>query len=151
MYEEVTRVKIGTVDVPIRCDINVLCALQNKFETLARFEQKLIGMNPILNADGSFKYNSDGTLVYKMSEPSFDAIAFSFPLLAREGIEQLREQGEEFTDLEWKESFKDADFDYIQVALAINSEFQRCFHRKKKKMNSKATTKVSRKKSTSTE
>lgn len=120
MYEKISKIKIGSYNIPIRCDINVLGSIQDEFGTLLNFEQKLIGL----------KMKPDGT--YTNTEPSIKAIAYALPLFVLEGIEQATAQGEDYSDIDWRTPLKDCDFQYIETALAMYEEFQRCFHRKKK-------------------
>lgn len=132
MYEKISKIKIGSYKLPIKCDINILATIQEEFGTLSNFERKLLGMVPILNEDGSIKEKSDGTIDFKYSEPSFRAIGFALPLFIREGIWQAEQQGENYDEIDWMSLVKDADFEFIEIALALNKEFERCFHRKKK-------------------
>lgn len=136
MYEKISFVEIGGNKLPIRCDINILAVIQEEFETLVEFEQKVIGMKPVM-VDGKPKVKEDGTIDYRISEPNIHAIAYALPLFITEGIAQAQEQGEDYSDIEWREALKDADFNYLEVALALYTEFERCFKRKKKQMNTK--------------
>lgn len=152
MYEVIEKVKIGNNELPIKCNIGVLAYIQETYKTISRFEQKLIGMNPILDKNGNFTYDENGSIKYEWLEPNISVIKDVTPLFIREGIIQAEKQGEDYSNMNWEEAFKDFDFNYIEVALALNTEFQRCFHRKKKTMNSKATQKKrTTKKSTSME
>lgn len=141
MFEKLSYIEIGDNKLPIKCDLRVLSAIQDEYESMIAFEQKLIGMKPKKDSNGSYIYKSDGTVDYSVGEPSISVVAFAIPLFIRSGIEQAEEQGEDYSEIEWKDDLKDANFNYIEVALAIHQEFQRCFHRKKKKMNTKNQTK----------
>ena len=132
MYENLQKITIGGKELPIKCNIGVLAYIQEKYGTVSKFEQMLIGMTPITNESGETEYS--------WTEPSIPAIKDITPLFIREGIIQAELQGEDYSDIEWKDAFDDFDFNYIEVALALHFEFQRCFHRKKK-TNLKATTK----------
>lgn len=142
MFEKLEKIKVGGYELPIRCDINILGTIQEEFGSMVAFEQKLIGMNPILDDRGKQVTREDGTIAYTMGEPSIHAIAYALPLFIIEGIAQAEEQGEDYSDIDWKPSVKDADFNYIEVALALYNEFQRCFHRKKKVTNTKSQSKT---------
>lgn len=153
MYEELLTVKIGDNDLPIRCNIYVLAAIQEEFSTISSFQQKIIGMNPVLDEEGNYTYDRNGSMIYKVGEPKIEAISFVLPLMIIEGIKKLLEQEPEknYSEIDWKQMIEDFDFNYIEVALEINKEFQRCFNRKKKTMSSKDTHKRMAKKSTLTE
>lgn len=150
MYEKLEKIVIGGNKLPIKCNIGVLAYIQEMYGTLSSFEQKLIGMRPILDKNGKYTYKPDGSVAYSLTEPSIEVIKNVTPLFIREGIIQAEDQGENYSEIEWNEAFEDFDFNYIEVALALNTEFQRCFHRKKKtSMKSRQNQKV--KKSTLTE
>lgn len=132
MIEKLTRIEIGNKKLPIRCDLQVLSAIQDEFESLTVFEQKIIGLKPKKDEVGRYIYKEDGTLDYSVGEPSLKAVAFALPLFIHEGIEKAIEQGEDIPELNWKASIDEVDFNYVEVALALYQEFQRCFRRKKK-------------------
>lgn len=127
MYEKLNVVKIGGHNLPIRCDIRVLSALQEEFGTTVAFQQKLIGMEKVSGSDESI-----------FTEPNIHAIEFALKQMIPEGIRKAEEQDEEVPDVDWKQLIENFDFEYIEVALALHNEFQRCFNRKKK-TNSKDT------------
>ena len=85
MYEKLNTVRIGNKNIPIKCDFNVLQILQDEFGTLKNFEQKLIGMQPILDKKGDpvYEINSEGVeaVKYKTTEPNLRAIATALPLM----------------------------------------------------------------------
>lgn len=153
MYEKLNTVDIGEYKLPIRCNIYVLSALQAEFESISKFQQKLIGMKPKTDKDGNIVYTKDGLMDFTMGEPKIEAIIFAMPLMIKEGIKKASEQGEDvdYSEIDWKPLFDEMDFDYVKVAIQLNEEFQRCFNRKKKRMNSKGTRKARTMKSTSTE
>lgn len=152
MYEELSKITVGGNELPIKCDINILGLIQETYHSLTKFEQKLIGLEPILDENGNPTYKDDGTLNYSIGEPSYSVLAFVLPLFIHEGIMQAKKQGEDYSDVDYREALNDADFNYVDVALAIYNEFERCFRRKKKMTNTKsksARTKKSPSKSTS--
>lgn len=144
MFEELKMVEIGGNQYPIKCDLRVLAALQDKYDSLKNFELKLLGMKPIINEDGTYKYKPDGSLEYELGEPNISVLAFALPLFIKSGIEQANEQDDDIPDMDWKISINEFDFNYIDVALALFNEFQRCFYRKKK-MNTKKPQRAKRK------
>ena len=135
MIEKLSMVKIGDKQFPIKCNIEVLAAIQDEFENIAEYEQKIIGLRPKKNKDGSIKkiQTADGTEVidFEQSFPSVKAIAFSLPLMVSAGIEQALEQGDTIPTTDWRKGIKDVDFEIIETALALYNEFERCFRRKK--------------------
>lgn len=141
MYEKMNTVRIGGKKLPIKCNFSVLQRLQEEFGTLKQFEQKLIGMNPVLDEKGDFIYeiNAAGQEVikYTTSEPSLKAIGLALPIMINEGKLQAERQGDEIEDFDYKEAIKEADFSIIDVAVDLHNEYRRCFDRKKLKASNR--------------
>lgn len=136
MYEMLNTVTIGEHKLPIKCDFNCLQILQESFGTLKNFEQKLIGLNPVLdkNGDPIYYINSAGeeSIKFKTTEPSLKAIALALPMFINEGRQQAELQGEDAQkDFDYKAAIKEADFSIIDVAVELHTEYRRCFDRKK--------------------
>lgn len=145
MYEKLNTVRIGSKKIPIKCDFNVLQILQEEFGSLKTFEQKLIGMVPVLDAKGDpvYEINSEGveSLKFKTTEPNLRAIAVALPVMINEGKIQSEKQGEAEIDFDYKTAIAEADFSIIDVALDLHNEYRRCFDRKKLKASTRTATK----------
>ena len=63
MIEKLSMVKIGERKFPIKCNIDVLAAIQDEFENITEYEQKIIGLRPKKNADGIISPNSTDSAV----------------------------------------------------------------------------------------
>ena len=146
MYEKLNTVRIGGKKLPIRCDFDVLMALQENFGTLKVFEQKLLGMVPVLdkNGDPIFETASDGTEIMKFNttEPNLKAIALALPMMINEGRRQAEAQGEDIEDFDYKQAIKEADFSILDVAIDLHAEYRRCFDRKKAKVSTRTAKKM---------
>ena len=142
MYEKLNTVRIGTKKLPIKCDFNILQILQEEFGTLKNFEQKLIGMVPVLDKDGNQVYENE-TMKFTTTEPNLRAIAVALPLMINEGKIQAQAQGETETDFDYKTAIAEADFSIIEVAVDLHNEYRRCFDRKKLKASTRTATKKS--------
>ncbi len=145
MIEKLNTVRIGGKKIPIKCDFNVLQMLQEEFGTLKNFEQKLIGMVPILDDKGEpiYEVNSAGieTVKFKSTEPNLRAIAVALPIMINEGREQARAQGDKDVDFDYKHAIAEADFSLVEVAIDLHNEYRRCFDRKKLKASTRTATK----------
>ena len=145
--EKLNTVRIGGKKIPIKCDFNVLQILQEQFGTLKNFEQKLIGMEPILdeNGDQTYEINSNGVeaVKFRTTEPNLKAIATALPFMINEGREQAKAQGDDLPDFDYKKAIKEADFSIIEVAVDLHNEYRRCFDRKKLKASTRTATKKS--------
>ena len=148
MYEKLNTVTIGGQKIPIKCDFAILQMLQDAFGTLKAFEQKLIGIDPVLDKDGDPIYEVDAngieSLKFKTTEPNLKAIALALPLMINEGKIQAESQGEEVPDFDYKAAIKEADFSIIDVAVDLHNEYRRCFDRKKAKASKQTRTKMSK-------
>ena len=146
MYEKLNKVTIGGKKIPIKCDFAILQMIQDEFGTLKTFEQKLIGMVPVLDKDGNpvYETNANGieALKFKTTEPNLRAIALGLTLMINEGKKQAEEQGEDPIDFDYKAAIKEADFSIIDVAVELHTEYRRCFDRKKLKASRQKATKT---------
>ena len=148
MIEKLSRVKLGAKSYPIKCKIEVLAAIQDEYENITNYEQKIIGLKPKKNADGTTKTiktpNGSEVIDFEATFPSIRAIAFSLPLMVSAGLMQALEQGETIPTDDWRKSISDVDFEIIETALALYNEFERCF-RRKKSITPKNTTRARKK------
>ena len=131
--EKLKTVEIGGENLPIRCNIDCLIAIQDEFEDFKAFEQSLIGIKVV---DGVTKYVT----------PSISAISRVLPMFIKQGLMYENKEAK----IDYFEAIKEVDFNIIEVAVILFEEFQRCFYRKKstalKSTTSESTTK--RKKAT---
>ena len=145
MYEKLNTVRIGGHKLPIKCDFIILQVLQENFGTLKQFEQKLIGMDPVLDKDGNPIYvidsNGEETIKFRTTEPNLKAIALALPMMINEGRQQAEAQGEEIKDFDYKSAIKNADFSIVEVAVDLHNEYRRCFDRKKLTVSRRTATK----------
>lgn len=130
MFDTFTKIEIAGGERPIKCNIEVLAALQDRFGTLNNFEKAILGVEEILEKDGKPKKDDEGNILYSVGEPSLRAIIISLPLFLKAGYDDAIEQGEAKEQPDLKKSIKDMDFDYIKAAKLIHDEFQRCYERK---------------------
>ena len=146
MYENMNKVTIGGKKIPIKCNFNTLQVFQENFGTLKQFEQKLIGMVPVLDANGDqiYEVNADGIEImkFKTTEPNLKAIALALTTMINEGKIQAEAQGEDFIDFDYKQAIKEADFSIIDVAVELHNEYRRCFDRKKAKASKQTATRT---------
>lgn len=146
MYENLNTVTIGGHKFPIKCDFAILQILQENFGTLKAFEQKLIGIDPILdkNGDPVYEIDKDGneSLKFKTTEPNLRALSLALSTFINEGKIQAEAQGEEIDEFDYKQAIKEADFSIIEVAVDLHNEYRRCFDRKKAKASKQTATKT---------
>lgn len=126
---EIARIKLSdALEVPFRCDLYVLHAIQNKYGTIEAFERELVGMYR--------KKGSDGTSedAYEMREPSIKAVLFALPMMVREGFRAEKEEnGRDIPDMNDMQLVLNIRRDYRLIANDIHEELRRCFGVKKKK------------------
>ena len=148
MYENLNTVTIGGHKLPIKCDFNILQILQENFGTLKQFEQKLLGLVPVLDKAGNQVYEKDSNgeevIKFRTTEPSLKAIALTLPMMINEGRQQAEAQGEDIEEFDYKQAIKEADFSIIDVAVELHTEYRRCFDRKQVKASSRRVTKTAK-------
>lgn len=127
---EVARIKLSdTLEVPFRCDLYVLNAIQNQYGTIEAFERELVGMYKKEDAGEGTEADA-----YEMREPSIKAVLFAFPLMVREGFRAEKEEnGREIPDMNDMQLVLGIRRDYRLIAEDMHEELRRCFGVKKKK------------------
>ena len=130
MFDTFTKVEIAGDEHPIKCNIEVLAALQEKFGTLNAFERSILGLKELKDETGAPQKDEDGNILFEVGEPSYQSIMTALPIMLKAGYDDAVEQGdvEERPDL--RKAIRDADFDHIATATAIHDEFVRCYKRK---------------------
>ena len=151
MFDTFTKVEIAGEEHPIKCNIEVLAALQEHFGTLNAFEMSILGLKEITDENGKPKKDEKGNILFQTGEPSFRTIMFALPVMLKAGYDDAIEQGdvEERPDL--RKAIKEADFDHIETASAIHDEFKRCYARKNRRAPQKRGKKEMETRSTSGE
>lgn len=126
---EISRIQLSkTLEVPFRCDLYVLNAIQNQYGTIETFERELVGMYPKEGSDSM----EEGA--YEMREPSIMALLFALPMMVREGFRAEKEEnGRDIPDMNDMQLVLNIRRDYRLIADDIHEEMRRCFGVKKKK------------------
>lgn len=126
---EIARIKLSkTLELPFRCDLYVLNAIQNQYGTIEAFERELVGMYKKENSVGTTKDD------YEMREPSIKAVLFALPMMVREGFRAEKEEnGRDIPDMNDMQLVLNIRRDYRLIAEDIHEELRRCFDVKKKK------------------
>lgn len=126
---EIARIKLSdTYEVPFRCDLYVLNAIQDKYGTIEAFERELVGLH---EKEGSKDVSGDE---YEMREPSIKAVLFALPMMVREGFRAEKEENDrEIPDMNDMQLVLNIRRDYRLIANDIHEELGRCFGIKKKK------------------
>lgn len=126
---EIARIKLSdALEVPFRCDLYVLNAIQNQYQTIEAFERELVGMYR--------KADSDSTSedAYEMREPSIKAVLFALPMMVREGFRAEKEENSRYVpDMNDMQLVLSIRRDYRLIANDMHEELRRCFGVKKKK------------------
>ena len=59
MFEKIKYIELSGEEFPIKCDILVLEKIQDKYEDLSEFENKLNGFTPAVDENGEYKRNEE--------------------------------------------------------------------------------------------
>ena len=126
---EISRIKLNdTLEVPIRCDLYVLSAIQNHFGTIEQFECDLMGIK-----------KSDDSIA-EIGEPSIKAILFALPMMIREGFNaEFEENGVPVPEYKDMQMILNISRNYRLIAEDMHEEMRRCFGVKKKNRPKKTT------------
>lgn len=126
MFEHTEMVRLAGKEYPIRCDINVLIEIQEKFETVSNFEMLIAGVIIAKDEDGNVLTDKNGKILFERCDPSLRAIAEILPCMLSEAHENRKDQ-ELARALD---AVKNAKFDLYSTAVQISKELSKCFERK---------------------
>lgn len=128
MYNDMESVAIDGKEYPIKCDINVLIQIQERFENLSSFEMLLAGIKTAKDENGNVETDKNGKILFKRTEVSLKAINEILPCML---IEAQEESGGDRKGLqEAFEAIRQVKFDINSVAVKMHTEYSKCFERK---------------------
>lgn len=130
---EINHITLNGNEYPIKCDMLVLEKIQDKFEDVSEFENKLMGFTPSKNADGTNKRDKNGNTIGITGLPDIRALNFALCAMIREGMSITGEE----TDKTDAELLREADLTPSELSGILHNEFIRCFQRKNAKTTQK--------------
>lgn len=132
---EIKYIELSGEKVPIRCDMLVLERIQDDFGDITKFENKLIGFEPIYNEDGTLKLNENGESIGRSVMPDIKTVRYGLCAFTKEGYECIGQ--EKPSD---KELIRMVDVTISELSELIHEEFMRCFKRKNQSPTQKEKT-----------
>lgn len=124
---KVDHIKIGETEYPAFCDLRVLERIQDKYETITKFERALLGKKLVFDDDGNPERNEDGSLVKEDVEGSIRAIVDGLLFMIQEG---QRIEGEK--DLITEDDIYFGIGNPYVLKYIVHALFFKCFESKKK-------------------
>ncbi|MBE5875648.1 MAG: hypothetical protein E7290_02020 [Lachnospiraceae bacterium] len=121
---QLSKIKLAkSIELPVKCNLNVLEAIQKEYGTVAEFEKRIV----------PFREVTVGEEIKRLpKEPDIGAVTFGLTLMVLEGIEIDREENHtEYTDLSRRQLLNVITRDYRALANDIHEELRRCFEIKK--------------------
>lgn len=126
------RIIINGKTYPMKMDLNVLELIQEKYESVSKFERDILGIKYVKNEDGTQRYNADGDPQMVIGEVSIKAIKLALPAMINEGLAiEAEETGKAFDRVEEEFIFRNCNISYELLGEMIYEEFKRCFEVKK--------------------
>lgn len=122
MYEHNEEVTLAGVTYPIRCNINVLIEIQDRYGALEDFEMKLAGIEIMKDKDGRPVRDDKGDIKFTRRQPSLRAVRDILPFMLSEA-----QCGDYDTAVD---AVRNMEFDHYGVAAAMHKEYSKCFERK---------------------
>lgn len=127
MNTKLNTIKVGSRDLPIKCDNYVLAQIQEEFGSLDAFENKLLGYEILVDEDGRALRDDDGMRRRKRVEPSVKAVTRFLYLCVEEGL-----------DIEGKEPVNEKDLirtagSPFTLIVPLYAEFKKAFEDKNEK------------------
>lgn len=119
----ITKIRINEeLELPIRCDLDALCNIQERYGTVREFEQRLIGIK---------KIEKDGKEQLVRDEPDIETVKFALITFIHEGFEIEKSFGNEYPKYTDKQIIASIEIDYNLLAFELHEEMRRCFKIKK--------------------
>jgi hypothetical protein len=133
VMENLKRIQIGEHTYPIKMDLNVLEQIQERYDSINRFEMELLGLGLVKDENGRQVIGEEGKPKYYQKDPSIKAIRTAITPMINEGLEiEAQEQNRSWESVTAAEI--EADMDYgklMELSGIIHDEFSRCFFTKK--------------------
>lgn len=124
---ELDHITINGIDYPAYCDLRVLSRIQDKYETITKFERALLGQVIRYDEDGNPERTEDGTIVKEETESSVEAIVDGLLYMIQEG---QRIEGTE--ELISEDDLYTCIGNPYTLRYVVHSIFIKCFSGKKK-------------------
>lgn len=130
--EKLKRIMIAKKTYPMKCDLNVLEALQEEFGSVNEFERLLLGIRMKKDEEGRQLYTKDGEPQIYIVEPSIKAIKAALPLMINEGLAiEAAEKGGVAERVEDLDVIAGCDISFELLSRMIHEEYKKCFVTKK--------------------
>lgn len=130
--EKLKRIMIAKKTYPMKCDLNVLEALQEEFGSVNEFERLLLGIRMKKDEEGRQLYTKDGEPQIYIVEPSIKAIKAALPLMINEGLAiEAAEKGGVAEHVEELDVIAGCDISFELLSRMIHEEYKKCFVTKK--------------------
>ena len=89
MFERnMTKIVLSGKTYPIRCNMLVLEKIQDKYQNMSEFENKLTGFRPSRNPDGTIKKNEDGLQIGITGVPDIQILNDALTWMLNEGAQE---------------------------------------------------------------
>lgn len=133
------HITINDVEYPIYCDLRVLARIQDKYETITKFERALLGWKIVYDEDGNPERAEDGTIIKENVEGSVEAIIDGLLYMIQEGqrIEGVKEE-----DMISEDEIYTCIGSPFALKYVVHSFFYKCFESKKKESTPERTKKM---------
>ena len=129
---QLTKIRIGTKDLPIRIDYNVIEVIEEEFETLEKFRMKLLGFTWKRNEDGTYVYDDEGRPKPEITKPSIKAMKRMLVLMVNEGLKaDAYERHTEYEPMDDDQIIMECELEQMYLVQIIEEELARCQRVKK--------------------
>ncbi|MCR1842755.1 hypothetical protein [Murimonas intestini] len=134
IFEELKEIELSGEKYPIKCDLLVLEQLQEEFGSVADFENKLLGIEYLKDAEGEYIRDKEGKRKANIGIPDTKAINKGLYLMVREGLE-IKGGAADGKTLSREGLLRKVDKSYTEISKIVHEAFAECFEGK----NGKAT------------
>lgn len=131
LNDKLSYITLSGETYPIRCGMEVLEEVQDRYGSIDEFEKKIMVFEPQRDKDGNPVVNEDGNAIGQYLTPRIKDLGDALHLMVTAGLEmEAEESGEPARRVTRRELLEKADMTPVNLGLTLHAELMRCFRAK---------------------
>lgn len=131
MFEKLNYITLSGEQFPIWCGMEVLERIQEEYQDLTEFEDKLEKFIPDTDEEGKVKRNENGLIPGHYEMPNIKALNDGLYWMVSAGMEiEAEMEKEPLKKMDRKQLLRKVDLNPYELGKLLHKEFARCFERK---------------------
>ncbi len=131
LNDKLSYITLSGETYPIRCGMEVLEEIQDRYGSIDEFEKKIMIFEPQRDEDGNPVENEDGNVIGQYMTPRIKDLGDALHMMVTAGLEMEAEESEKpVKKVTRRELLEKADMTPVSLGLALHAELMRCFRTK---------------------